>query len=194
MKNGVLLYTFLLVGILLTACAYASPETAEPLRPADFANWEAWSIVWEAAETFDDVTVTWEEKQKTFFPEQEGFVFIAIRAAIVNIGRETEEIRFPQGPIYLTDADQNKYELVGVTNKDTILMSPPYLMEDKTHLTATRWEDGRFFSVAYQVDSDTWHIQATPNSPFHLDFLFVVPKDVRKYTLHFANGMQVIID
>ena len=193
MNSMVRFCTLLLLAILLTACAGAPSGSPDVAGAGDFANWDAWSILWQAAETFDDVTVKIEDKQKTYFPEQENYVFLAVRAEILNISQETQEMRFWQGPIYLTDQDQNVYDLVGIANRDVILMAPPYLLEDKTHFRTGRWDDGRFITVAYQADPQSWFMQATPNSVFHVDFLFTVPRGVSGFVLQFGNGMTVKI-
>ena len=109
---------------------------------------------------YDDVTVKVEDLQKTFLPEQENSHFLAVTAEIINISKDTQERRFPQGPIFLLDDEQNKYDLVGIAKDDTILMSPPYLFTDKTLFTATKWDTGSF-TLAYQPAEGTWFIQAT---------------------------------
>ena len=194
MKKLVCFCTMFLLGTLLSACAQANPESPDAMEAGDFANWSAWSITWQTAATFDDVTVHREDKQKTYLPEQENYVFLAVKAEILNISQETQEMRFWQGPIYLTDQDHNVYDLVGVAHEDMILMAPPYLIEDKTHFTTVKWNnDGRFFTVAYQADPQSWYIQATPNAVFHVDFLFTVPRGVSGFILQFGNGMIVKI-
>lgn len=193
MKKLVCFCTMLLLGTLLSACARANPGSPDAKEAGDFANWGAWSITWQTAQTFDDVTVDLGDQQKTYLPEQENYVFLAVQAEILNISQETQEMRFWQGPIYLTDQDQNVYDLVGIANRDVILMAPPYLLEDKTRFRTGRWDDGRFITVAYQADPQSWFMQATPNSVFHVDFLFTVPRGVSGFILQFGNGMIVNI-
>ena len=90
------------------------------------------------------------------------------------------------------DEDQNKYDLVGIAKEDTILMSPPYLLIDKTLFTTFKWDTG-FITLAYQPAEGTWFIQASPGALFHVDFLFVIPENIDKLVLHFGNGMIVNI-
>jgi hypothetical protein len=193
MKKLVLFQILFLVGMLLPACGGTRSAASDAKEAGDFANWEAWSITWQAANTFDDVTVKIDDMQKTYLPEQENYVFVALMAEFLNISQETQEMRFWQGPIYLTDQDQNVYDLVGIANRDVILMAPPYLLEDATRFRTGRWDDGRFITVAYQADPQSWFLQATPNSVFHVDFLFTVPRGVSGFVLQFGNGMIVKI-
>lgn len=195
MKTTKLFYVLILLGLLLTACKGSSSGVAAGADAGDFANWNAWSITWKTAQTYDDVTVKIGDEQQTYLPEQENYVFVAIQAEILNISQQTEEMRFAQGPIYLTDQDQNIYDLVGIANKDTILMFPPYLLVDKTRFSTTRWDDGRFFTVAYQHEPQSWYIQATPAALFHVDFLFTIPRGASSgFVMRFGNGMTVNID
>jgi len=194
MKKTTAFSLLLLLVIVLCACRGGQSEPTSSGDAGNFANWDAWSIIWQGASTFDDVTVKIEDKQKTYLPEQENYVFIAIKAELLNISNETQEMRFWQGPIYLTDQDQNAYDLVGIANVDAILMAPPYLLEDKTHFRTGKWDDGRFITVAYQADPQSWFMQATPNSVFHVDFLFTVPRGVSGFLLHFGNGMLVNVN
>jgi len=194
MKKTTAFSLLLLLGVVLCACNGGQSESSSLNDTGDFANWDAWSIIWQTAQTFDDVTVDLGDQQKTYLPEQENYVFLAVQAEILNISQETQEMRFWQGPIYLTDQDQNVYDLVGIANRDTILMAPPYLLEDKTRFRTGRWDDGRFITVAYQSDPQSWFMQATPNSVFHVDFLFTVPKGVSGFLLHFGNGMLVDVN
>ena len=193
MKKLVRVYTLFLLGTVLAACAGGRSAIADTKEEGDFANWRAWSILWQTAETYDDVTVDLGDQQKTYFPEQENDVFLAVQAELLNISQETQEMRFWQGPIYLTDQEGNVYDLVGIANRDVILMAPPYLLEDKTRLRTGRWDDGRFITVAYQADPQSWFLQATPNSVFHVDFLFTVPRGMEGFVLHFGDGMIVNI-
>ena len=191
MKNIRLSYTLFILGMLLTACGKTQaelPATGE----GEIANWGAWRFTWKTARTYFDVTVQAEDKQKTYFPEPEGSVFLAATTEIVNISNETQEIRFPQGPIYLMDENQNKYDLVGIAKEDTILMSPPYLLVDKTLFTTFKWDTG-FITLAFQPAEGTWFIQSTPGALFYVDFLFVIPENISKLVLHFGNGMIVNI-
>jgi len=194
MKRITIINLLFLLGIVLYGCGRGGPDPALSEDAGNFANWDAWSIVWQGASTFVDVTVKMEDKQKTYLPEQENYVFIAIKAELLNVSNETQEMRFWQGPIYLTDQDKNVYDLVGIANVDTILMAPPYLLEDKARFRTGRWDDGRFITVAYQADPQSWFLQATPNSVFHVDFLFTVPENVTGFLLHFGNGMLVNIN
>jgi hypothetical protein len=194
MKNFVLFYVLFLWGILLTSCGGTQSAPSAAAEAGDFAKWEAWSITWQHSQTFGDVTVKMEDKQKTYLPEQKNYVFLALKAELLNISQETQDMRFWQDAIYLTDPrSQNVYPLVGVAHSDVILMAPPYLLEDKTRLQTGRWDDGRFMTVAYQRKPQSWFIQATPNSLFHVDFLFTVPEDFEDLVLHFGNGMIVNI-
>ena len=193
MNKSTTFFALLILGIVLSACkGEASESSLEDAR--DFANWEAWSIIWQTADTYEDVTVKIGDKQKTYLPEQENYVFLAVQAEILNISQETQEMRFWQGPIYLTDQDHNVYDLVGVAYDDTILTAPPYLLENKTRFTTVKWNnDGRFFTVAYQADPQSWFMQATPNAVFHVDFLFTVPGGISGLVMQFGNGMIVKI-
>jgi hypothetical protein len=193
MKKSIVFFVLLLLGIVLCACRGGQPESSSSSDAGDFANWGAWSITWQTADTYDDVTVDLGDQQKTYLPEQENYVFLAVQAEFLNISQETQEMRFWQGPIYLTDQDQNVYDLVGIANRDVILMAPPYLLQDKTRFRTGRWDDGRFITVAYQADPQSWFMQATPNSVFHVDFLFTVPSGVSGFVLQFGNGMTVKI-
>lgn len=195
MKKTTTFSLLLLLGVVLCACNGGQSESSSLSDTGDFANWEAWSIIWQTADTYEDVTVKLEDKQKTYLPEQENYVFLALKAEILNISEETQEMRFAQGPIYLTDRDHNVYDLVGVAYEDTILMAPPYLLENKTRFTTVKWNnDGRFFTVAYQVDPGNWFIQATPDSLFHVDFLFTIPRGlISGLVLQFGKGMTVKI-
>ena len=191
MKKLVLFQILFLAGILLPACSGAKSAASDAKDAGDFAKWDAWSITWQHSQTFADVTVKIGDQQKTYLPEQADDVFLALTAELLNISKDTQEMRFWQGPIYLTDPDQKVYDLVGIANKEVILMAPPYLMEDKTFFRTGRWDDGRFILVAYQADPQSWFMQATPNSVFHVDFLFTVPQDFSGLVLHFGNGMIV---
>lgn len=193
MKKTTVFSLLLLLGIVLCGCGGGKSEPTLSGDAGNFANWDAWSIIWQGASTFDDVTVKIGDKQKTYLPEQGNYVFVAVKAELLNISNETQEMRFWQGPIYLTDQDQNVYDLVGIANVDVILMAPPYLLEDKTRFRTGRWDDGRFITVAYQADPQSWFMQATPNSVFHVDFLFTVPRGVSGFVLQFGNGMIVNI-
>lgn len=192
MKKLMVLQIVLLLEIVLTACSRAQSTTSG--NTGDFANWGAWKITWKTAQNFVDVTVKLGDAQKTYAPQQADYVFLAMQAEMINTSQETQEMRFWQGPIYLTDKDQNVYDLVGVAHQDMILMAPPYLLEDKTRFTTTKWNDGRFFTIAYQHEPKSWFIQATPNSLFHVDFLFTVPQGISGLVLHFGNGMTVGIE
>ena len=194
MKKTTAFSLLLLLGVVLCACSGGQSESSSSNDNGDFANWDAWSIIWQGASTFDDVTVKIGDKQKTYLPEQANYVFVAVKAELLNISNVTQEMRFWQGPIYLTDQDQNVYDLVGLAHKATILMAPPYLLENKTHFATVKWNnDGRFFTVAYQADPQSWFMQATPNAVFHVDFLFTVPRGVSGFVLQFGNGMIVNI-
>jgi hypothetical protein len=180
--------------VVLSGCRGAEAEVPSFRNDGDFANWNAWSIVWQQSQTFGDVTVKIFEKQQTYVPEQSGFVFLALSAELLNISSETQEMRFWQGPIYLSDpTTETIYDLVGIANRDVILMAPPYLLEDKTYFRTGKWDDGRFITVAYQHEPQSWFIQATPNSVFHVDFLFAVPADFDELVMHFGNGFVVNI-
>jgi len=193
MKELVRFCTLFLLGVVLIACASVQSEDPSASEASDFTNLAAWTIIWGNADTYVDVTVKFGDKQKTYVPEQENYVFMAVSADILNISEETQEMRFAQGPIYLTDQAHNVYDLVGVAYEDNILMAPPYLLENKTHLTAVRWDDGRIFSIAYQVDSGNWFIQASPDVSFYVDFLFTIPHGQTEFILHFGKGMNVKI-
>jgi hypothetical protein len=193
MKNFVLFHFLFLWGMLLTSCS-STQSTSSTTADGAFAKWEAWSITWQHSQTFADVTVKIGDKQKTYLPKQANYVFLALKAELLNISQETQEMRFWQDAVYLTDPKSPSiYNLVGVAHTDVILMAPPYLLEDKTRFTTGRWDDGRFMTVAYQHEPQSWFIQATPNSLFHVDFLFTVPEDFKELTLHFGNGMIVNI-
>jgi hypothetical protein len=194
MKRTSAIGLLVLLGIVLGACSSGQSGATPASDAGEFADWDAWSITWQAAETFADVTVKSEDAQKTYLPENPDHVFLAVRSELLNISKETQEMRFWQGPIYLTDGEDNRYDLVGIANRDVIFMAPPYLLEDKTHLRTGRWDDGRFITVAYQADPQSWFVQATPNSVFHVDFLFTVPRGMSGFVLHFGNGMLVNIN
>jgi hypothetical protein len=194
MKHIAVLVALSLFGMVLIACGKGGSATPPSGDPGDFANWKAWSITWKLAERFDDVTVKIGDAQKTYLPEEPNYVFLAAQAEILNISNETQDMRFWQDPIYLTDESNNVYPLVGLAHDDSIFMAPPYLLEDKTRFTTVRWNnDGRFFTVAYQHEPKSWFIQATPNSLFHVDFLFTIPRDAGELVMRFGNGMATII-
>jgi hypothetical protein len=133
MKKPNLFYVLFSLGILLVACAWSQtllPNTRESpealpntSETPEVANWDAWSFTWKTAEKFADVTVSWGDEQKTYLPEQPNYLFLAVQYEIVNTSDKTQEIHLPQGPMYLTDKEQNVFDLVGLAWDDTILMA-----------------------------------------------------------------------
>lgn len=185
-----------LLWIVFIACRALQPKPTEPTPTSDagdFTNWKAWGIAWQSVEIHESVTVKWEEDQKTYVPEQKDHIFLMMRSEILNISSDVQEMRFPKGPIYVTDPEGNVYDLVGIAKQENFLMAPPYLIRDTTYFTMGKWDDGSFISAAYQPDPGIWFIQASPGALFHIDFLFAVPGDIRGMVMTFGNGMTVTV-
>lgn len=195
MKNTRRFYAWLLGIFVVLACKALQPSPPLAATPAedDFLNLNAWRVTWRFGGTFDDVTVTFNDAQKTYPPEQENYVFLAMQAEIENISDANQEMRFLKEPIYLEDQAGHTYNLAGIAQKDTILMAPPYLLVNTILFTTAKWENGGFFTVAYLPDPGGWSIQASPQALFYVDFLFTCPRDVLEYTLHFGKRMTVTI-
>jgi hypothetical protein len=192
MKKTMIFEIFLLLGVLFSACK-GKTESSALGDAGDFANWDAWNITWKAAEPFVDVTVKIGDEQKTYAPQQDGYCFLAVQAEMINTSKDTQEMRFPKGPIYLTDKEEKVYDLAGVAEGETILMAPPYTFIEKTYFSTTKWDTG-FFTVTYQPAEGTWFIQASSGANFHVDFLFTIPSKTSGFVLHFGNGMLVNIN
>lgn len=179
------------------ACAGVGLSTPAPtLVPVEggaFADWTAWNMQWVGAAQFIDVTVVNGEDQATYVPVEHGYLFLAMKAQIVNVSNDTQQMRFPQGPVYLTDSTEKKYELVGIAYEDAIMMAPPYLITTDTIFSTTKLNTGGHYTMAYQPKEALWFIEATPGLPFSMDFLFTIPENVSGLVLRFGNGYQVNI-
>jgi hypothetical protein len=185
--------TLFLLTVILTACGTAQATSPAAGTGNIEVNWQAWSITWQTTRYLDSVTVESGKEHKTYVPEQDNFVFMAFKAEMLNISKETQEIRFPMGPIYVKDQEGNTYNLAGISSNDVFFTAPPYVMFGKTHLTMSRWDDGRFYLVAYQPEPGSWFIRATPEALFHVDFVFAVPREVSGLVMEFGNEMSVDI-
>lgn len=196
MKKPNLFYALFPLGILLISCGWVQSLLPATSEASEVANWDAWSFTWKTADTFADVTVNWTEgDQKTFLPEEPNYLFLAVQCEIINTSYQTQEIRLPQGPMYLTDDQQNVYDLVGLARDDSIFMAPPYLMHSEdTLFSTTKWNDGGFVTTAYQPKPAIWFIQATAGKSFHADFLFTIPANASGLTIHYGDGMLVSIE
>ncbi len=192
MKKSKVLAIFLLFVVLFSACK-GKTESPASGDAGDFANWDSWNITWKAAEPFVDVTVKSGDEQETYAPEQDGYWFLAVQAEMINTSKDTQEMRFPKEPIYLTDKEEKVYDLAGIAEGETILMAPPYTFIEETYFTTTKWDTG-FYTVAYQPAEGKWFIQASAGAKFHLDFLFTTPSNTSGFVLHFGNGMLVNIN
>jgi hypothetical protein len=153
------------------------------------ANGGTWNFCWRTAATYPDLTVDWAQEQKTYVPEQADYVFLSVQSEIVNTSFKTQEIRLSKDTFYVTDKDQNQYDLVGLVRSDSILMGPPYMIfPEDTLFTTEQWNDCGFVSAAYQPKPAIWFIQATPGKEFFVAFLFAVPADAYGFVLHDDNG------
>jgi hypothetical protein len=160
----------------------------------DIVNWRDWRITWITANKFSDVTVSLGNEKKTFLPEQEGFIFIAVQAEMINISNETQTMRFPQGPIYIKDNKEQLYDLVGLAQDNTILMAHPYLITESTMFITSTWNTTNYITIAYQPEVKEWFIEATSGAKFYVDFLFTVPENASGFVIQFGNNMTVVIE
>lgn len=190
MKKSYRFYTLFLLGIFTISCAWARSFLPGNSAASDVADWDAWNFSWKTAATYPNVTVTWGQEQKTYTPEAPNDLFLAVQAEIVNTSFQTQDIRLSKDTFYVTDKEQNTYELVGLVRSDSILMGPPYnlIRPEDTLLTAEKWNDGGFVTVAYQPGPAIWFIEATPGKEFFVAFLFAVPADAYGLVLHDGNG------
>lgn len=197
MKKNKNMYLVLALVVGLFACVTIQPQTATQVQMnvegGDFADWTAWNMVWVAATRFVDVTVTVEELQETYQPVEPGYLFLAMKANLRNISKDTQQMLIPQGPVYLTDAAGAQYDLVGVAYDDTILMSAPYLITEKTLFTALQTDNGKHFTIAYKPKDAVWFIESSPELPISMDFLFTIPENATGLVLQFGNGYRVDI-
>jgi hypothetical protein len=197
MKNNRFIILVLLSVLGAWACVGvggASPApTLVPVEGGDFTDWKAWNIVWVAATPFADVTVKVGEDQATYFPVEQGYLFLAMKAQIINISKDTQQMWFSQGPVYLTDDSGKKYDLVGIAYEDAIMMAPPYLITENTFFSATQSSSGGHYTMAYQPKEALWFIEATPGLTFSMDFLFTISENASGLILQFGNGYKVDI-
>lgn len=197
MKKNKNMYVLSALVVWLFACVTILPETSTQgqmdIEGGDFADWTAWDMVWVAATRFEDVTVTSDELQEIYQPVEPGYLFLAMKANIRNISNDTQQMWFPQEPIYLTDATGTKYNLVGIAYEDTILTAPPYLITEDTRFIAAQISIGGHYTIAHQPKDALWFIEATPDIPFSVDFLFTIPENASGLVLQFGNGYRVDI-
>lgn len=196
-KNRFIVLMLLLSVLGVWACAavrWAAPApTLAPVEGGDFADWKAWNMQWLGAAQFVDVTVVIGEDQATYVPVEQGHLFFAMKAQIINVSNDTQQMWFPQGPVYLTDSDGKKYDLVGIAYEDAIMMAPPYLLTTDTFFSTTKSSTGGHYTMAYQPKEALWFIEATPGLSFTMDFLFTVPENASGLILQFGNGYRVDI-
>lgn len=196
-KNRFIVLMLLLSVLGIWACAavsWAAPApTLVPTEGGDFADWKAWNMQWLGAAQFVDVTVVIGEDQATYVPVEQGHLFLAMKAQIINVSNDTQQMWIPQGPVYLTDSDGKKYDLVGIAYEDAIMMAPPYLLTTDTFFSTTKSSTGGHYSMAYKPKDALWFIEATPGLSFSMDFLFSVPENASGLVLQFGNVYRVDI-
>ena len=196
-KNRFIVLALLLSVLGVWACAgvgKATPApTLTPVEGGDFTDWKAWNMVWVGATPFADVTVKVGEDQTTYLPVEQGYLFLAMKAQIINVSNETQQMWYPQGPVYLTDDNGKKYDLVGIAYEDAIMMAPPYLMTADTVFSTTQSSTGGHYTMAYQPKEALRFIEATPGLSFSMDFLFTIPENASGLVMQFGNGYKVDI-
>jgi hypothetical protein len=144
-------------------------------------------------EELESVTAGAFDDKQTYTPEQSGYVFLVVRTTMENPTSKTQEIRFPKGPIVITDAEGQVYDLAGIETNNTFMMAPPYLPSTEFALSSTdSWAGGRT-AVAYEPGPETWYIGATAGVNLKVSFVFVVPADASELVMRWEDGPAVSI-